>query len=86
MVLVKIMPFMYCHFHDVIGPQSLGVTDDDSDGESGGVFVVDAAANIDDYRNKSSFDNGGGFSGGRLKTAGTSSDPALGSPSSSAKA
>jgi len=29
-------------------------------------------------RNKSSFDNGGGFSGGRLKTAGTSSDPALG--------
>ena len=40
------------------------VFDDDNDG---------------DCRNKSSFDNGGGFSGGRLKTAGNSSDPALGS-------
>ena len=73
-------PFMNCQLHYVIGPQSLEATDDDRDGESDDDFddFVVAAAD-DDYRNKSSFDNGGGFSGGRLKTAGTSSDPALGS-------
>ena len=73
---------MNCQLHYVIGHQSLGATDDDRDGESDDDFddfVVDADADDDDYRNKSSFDNGGGFSGGRLKTAGTSSDPALGS-------
>ena len=75
-------PFMNCQLCYVIGHQSLGATDDDRDGESDDDFddfVVDATAADDDYRNKSSFDNGGGFSGGRLKTAGTSSDPALGS-------
>ena len=49
--------------HDVFDDDD-DVFDDDNDG---------------DRRNKSSFDNGGGFSGGRLKTAGNSSDPALGS-------
>ena len=60
--------------------------DEDDGGDSGdsGDGGGDNDDDYDDFRNKSSFDNGGGFSGGRLKTAGTSSDPALGSSSSSA--
>ena len=60
-----------------ISPTSQGGGDDDYDDYD---HVLDD--DYDDYRNKSNFDNGG-FSGGRLKTAGTSSDPALGSLSSS---
>ena len=56
--------------------------DDEDDGGDSGDGGGDNDDDYDDFRNKSSFDNGGGFSGGRLKTAGTSSDPALGSASS----